>query len=77
MTYRRKAVTKAVADRASWTQPLSVGNLWQRRVQTVDVVGGRAGVAAQQLAAVFTHPTELHVVVVFVVHPGGDPHTDL
>jgi len=43
----------------------------------VDVVGGGAGVAAQQFPPVFTHPTELHVVVVLVLHLDGDPDADL
>lgn len=64
------------AHRASGTQPLSIGDLRQRRVETVDVVGGGAGVTAQQLAAVFTHPTELHVVVILLLRPGGDHHPD-
>lgn len=54
------------AHHAARTQPLPVGNLGQRRVQAVDVVGGRAGVAAQQLPSVFTHPAELHVVVLLL-----------
>ena len=61
-----------VTNRASWTQPLSVGDLWQRRVETVDVVRRGAGVATQQFTSVFAHPTELHVVVILLLRPGGD-----
>lgn len=43
----------------------------------MDVVGGGAGVTAQQFTSVFTHPTELHVVVVLLLHPRGDPHPDV
>ncbi|TNN41261.1 hypothetical protein EYF80_048569 [Liparis tanakae] len=50
------------------TQPLPVGDLGQRRVEAVDVVGGRTGVAAQQLPSVFTHPAELQVVVLFLAY---------
>lgn len=34
----------------------------------MDVVGGRAGVTAQQLPSIFTHPAELHVVILFLPH---------
>lgn len=58
--------------RAAGADPLPVGDLGQRRVQAVDVVGGGAGVAAQQLPAVFAHATELHVVVVvLLLRPQG------
>lgn len=40
----------------------------------MDVVRGGAGVAAQQLSSVFTHPTELHVVVILLLGADGDPH---
>lgn len=56
------------AHHAARAQPLPVGYLGQRRVQAVDVVGGRAGVAAQQLPSVFTHSAELHVVVLLLAH---------
>lgn len=54
------------AHHAARTQPLPVRYLGQRRVQAVDVVGGRAGVTAQQLPSVFTHSAELHVVVLLL-----------
>ena len=54
------------AHHASWTQPLAVGYLRKRRVKAVDVVGGRAGVTAQQLPTIFTHSAELHVIVLFL-----------
>lgn len=41
------------------------------------MVGGSAGVAAQQLASVFTHPAELHVVIVLFLRTGGNPKADL
>lgn len=44
-------------------EPFTVWDLGQRRVEAVQVVGGGAGVAAEQLAAVLAHATELHVVV--------------
>lgn len=43
----------------------------------MDVVGGGAGVAAQQLASVFTHAAELHVVIVLLLGAGGDTQADL
>lgn len=47
----------------------------------MDVVGRGAGVAAQQLAAVFANAAEFHVVVVLLLgrRPGGHahPHADL
>lgn len=58
------------AHRAAGADPLSVGDLWERRVQAVDVVGRRTRVAAQQLSSVFAHPAELHVVVV-LLHLSG------
>lgn len=66
-----------VAHRAPGTQPFPIGNLRQRWVETVDMVGGSAGVAAQQLASVFTHPAELHVVIVLFLRTGGNPKADL
>lgn len=56
------------AHLAAGADPLSVGNLGERRVQAVDVVGGGAGVTAEQLSAVLTHSAELNVVVVFLLH---------
>lgn len=35
----------------------------------MDVVGGGAGVTAQQLPSILAHPAELNVVVVFFLHP--------
>lgn len=66
------------AHRAPRAQPLAVGDLGQRRVEAMDVVGGGAGVAAQQLATVFAHAAELHVVVVLLLgrRPSGHAHPD-
>lgn len=50
---------------AAWTEPLSVGDLRQWGVQAVNVIGWRAGVTAQQLSSIFTHATELHVIIFF------------
>lgn len=61
-----------MAHRAAGADPLSVGDLWERRVQAVDVIGRGARVAAQQLSSVFAHPAELHVVVV-LLHLSGVP----
>lgn len=63
-------LTTPTAHRAAGADPLSVGDLGERRVQAVDVVGRGARVAAQQLPAVFAHPAELHVVVV-LLHLSG------
>lgn len=54
------------AHHASWTQPLPVGYLRKRRVETVNVVGRWAGVTAQQLATIFTNSAKLHVVILFL-----------
>jgi len=62
------AMCSQCSHHAARTQPLPVGDLGQRRVEAVDVVGGRAGVAAQQLPSVFTHPAELQVVVLFLAY---------
>lgn len=51
---------------ASRTQPLPVGDLWQRRVEAVDVVGRWACVATQQLSSILTHSAKLHVVILFL-----------
>lgn len=56
------------AHHAPWTQPLAIGDLRKRRVEAVNVVGGRAGVTAQQLSTIFTHSAELHVVVLFLTY---------
>lgn len=48
-------------------EPFTVWYFWQRRVQAVEVVGGRAGVAAQQLPSVLTDPAELHVVILLLL----------
>lgn len=53
--------------RAAWAQPFTVRYLRQRRVQAVKVVRGRAGVAAQQLPPILTHPAELHVVILLLL----------
>lgn len=52
--------------RAAGADPLSVGDLWEWRVEAVDVVGRGAGVATEELSSVFTHPAELHVMVVLL-----------
>ena len=54
------------AHHAARTQPLPVGYLGEGRVEAVDVVGGWAGVAAQQLSSVFTHSAKLHVVILLL-----------
>lgn len=56
------------AHHASWTQPLAVGYLRKRRVEAVNVVGGRAGVTAQQLSTIFTNSAKLHVVILFLTY---------
>lgn len=48
-------------------EPFTVWDLGQRRVEAMQVVGGRAGVAAEQFAAVFAHAAELHVVVLLLL----------
>lgn len=55
-----------VTHHAAWAQPLPIGYLRQWRVEAVDMVGGGAGVTAQQLPSVFTHSAELQVVVLFL-----------
>lgn len=60
------------AHRAAGADPLPVGDLGERRVQAVDVVGRGARVAAEQLPSVFAHPAELHVVVVLLHLSGVD-----
>lgn len=49
---------------AARTQPFSIGNLRQWGIQTVDVIGRRTGIAAQQLSSILAHSTELHMVVI-------------
>lgn len=49
---------------AARTQPFSIGNLRQWRIQTVDVVGRRTGITAQQLSSILADSTELHMVVI-------------
>lgn len=67
--------------RAPWAEPLPVRDFRQRWVEAVNVVGGGAGVAAQQLAAVFANSAEFHVVVVLLLgrRPSGHahPHAEL
>lgn len=48
-------------------EPFTVWDLGQRRVEAVQVVGGGAGVAAEQLPAVLAHAAELHVVVLLLL----------
>lgn len=55
-----------LTHRAAGADPLSVGDLGERRVEAVDVVRRGARVAAEQLSSVFTHSAELHVVVVLL-----------
>lgn len=54
---------------AAGADPLSIRDFGERRVEAVDVVGGGAGVTAQQLPAILAHPAELNVVVVLFLHP--------
>lgn len=49
---------------AARTQPLSIGNLRQWGIQTVDVIGWRTGITAQQLSSILADSTELHMVVI-------------
>lgn len=49
---------------AARTQPLSIGNLRQWGIQTVDVIGRRTGITAQQLSSILANSTELHMVVI-------------
>jgi len=51
---------------AAGADPLSVGDLGERRVEAVDVVGRRAGVTTQKLSSIFTNSAELHVVIVLL-----------
>ena len=48
-------------------EPFTVWDLGQRRVEAVQVVGGGAGVAAEQLAAILAHSAELHVVILLLL----------
>lgn len=54
---------------AAGADPFSIRDFRERRVEAVDVVGGGAGVTAQQLPSILAHPAELNVVVVFFLHP--------
>lgn len=54
---------------AAGADPLSIRDFGERRVEAVDVVGGGAGVTAQQLPSILAHPAELNVVVVLFLHP--------
>lgn len=47
-------------------EPFTVWYFRQRRVQTVQVIGRRAGVTAQQLPAILTHTAKLHVVILLL-----------
>lgn len=51
----------------AWAEPFTVRDLRQRRVEAVQVVGRRAGVTAQELAAVLAHAAELHVVILLLL----------
>lgn len=51
---------------AARTQPLAIGNLWQWGIQTVDVIGWRTCITAQQLSSILADSTELHMVVIFL-----------
>lgn len=39
----------------------------------MDVVGGGAGVTAQQLSSILAHPAEFNVVVILLFHPFISP----
>lgn len=49
---------------AARTQPFSIGNLRQWGIQTVDVIGWRTGITAQQLSSILADSTKLHMVVI-------------
>ena len=51
---------------ASGTQPFTIGNVGQGRVQAVDVVGRRAGVTAEQFPPILADSTEFHVVIILL-----------
>jgi hypothetical protein len=59
-------VGELVIHHAAWAQPLPIGYLRQGRVEAVDMIGGGAGVTAQQLPSIFTHSAELQVVILFL-----------
>lgn len=54
---------------ASGTQPLAVWDVRQRGVEAVDMVGGDARVAAQELPTVLAHTAVLHVVILLLLLP--------
>lgn len=54
---------------AAGADPFSVGDLRKRRIEAVDVVGGGAGVTAEQLSPILTHTAKLDVVIVFLLQP--------
>lgn len=54
------------AHHAAWTQPLPIGYLRERWVETVDVVRRWAGVTTQQLSSIFADSAKLHVVILFL-----------
>jgi hypothetical protein len=47
--------------------PVPFRNDFERRVEAVGVVGGRAGVTTQKFTPVFTNATKLHVIVVLLL----------
>lgn len=53
---------------AAGADPLSVGDLRERGVKAVDVVGGGASVTAEQLSTILTYTAKLDVVIVFLLH---------
>lgn len=64
-----QTVLRLSAHHAARTQPLPVGYLREGWVEAMDVVRRWAGVTAQQLSSIFTHPAKLHVVILFLPCP--------
>lgn len=58
---------------AAGADPFSIRDFGERRVEAVDVVGGGAGVTAQQLSSILAHPAEFNVVVILLLHPFISP----
>lgn len=58
---------------AAGANPLSIRDFGEGRVEAVDVVGGGAGVTAQQLSSILAHPAEFNVVVILLFHPFISP----
>lgn len=56
-----------ITHRTSRAVPLSVRNHFHWWIETMDVIGRGTGVTAEELAAVLTDATELHVVVLLLL----------